>query len=728
MQVLGKLIGLGISCTPTTALRRWVSSPGKSKMENYDRSCFPWAVVEMKKGPTKDRASIERCYCQAANGAAAALEMQEKLFDRLGHEAFSKPPPIVAFTCIGPIVKVWLAYQDKGDASQRFIKASISSQSLTPITNISQRMVCIWTTSVLLTWGVASLRAIVMNMHTWASRLLKPKLQACVYGVSEGLRRTEQSGSQSPCARQPRHASCTPVPSTTESSSESARESELVARSKGFIPVTSLGQQTNVADCSQSGSPRRAVLREAPTSCDAQSSPPNGSASSPCSDDCDSDTGSTDNDTNSFGVSCTTPTSELHGRATSGNTSQEQVSSHSRISSNATASGLEVRFLGARLPIQNGARLPWRLAKQQTVVSAVTDAHSDLIWPLDTENIRTPSGFHVSSSDSEIVAKSKRIFGLTPSKVEISYETSMVRKASESQKIRTGSGNAEISASCSPLSSNRLGDSNTISVAHRDLTSTSSNPSDNAKAGGNNPFFPSNQDHSPKSGGLLHHFQSEVGSIWDKLERNAVASPKSPFGKILSCDQKVTPMASGSESFDNSAQEKPPELLFAGAESSSRSSSSSSSVDFFGRNATPTPTGSSCRKEPASRDVADSASAGTRDSSKMPRTPNGDAECAFRPGSTGPSTTLQLEVTLSGPDSDDSRGMFGLQQIASFEAQTASNAMYSSIPMSAVRSEDDADTDSGSGIWDQQSSVRYTDTETTSMIDAEWLVMMYENQ
>jgi hypothetical protein len=112
----------------------------------------------------------------------------------------------------------------------------------------------------------------------------------------------------------------------------------------------------------------------------------------------------------------------------------------------------------------------------------------------------------------------------------------------------------------------------------------------------------------------------------------------------------------------------------------------------------------------------------------MPRTPNGDAECAFRPGSTGPSTTLQLEVTLSGPDSDDSRGMFRLQQIASFEAQTASNAMYSSIPMSAVRSEDDADTDSGSGIWDQQSSVRYTDTETTSMIDAEWLVMMYENQ
>jgi hypothetical protein len=31
-----------------------------------------------------------------------------------------------------------------------------------------------------LTWGVATLRAIVINMHTWASRLLKPRIQACV--------------------------------------------------------------------------------------------------------------------------------------------------------------------------------------------------------------------------------------------------------------------------------------------------------------------------------------------------------------------------------------------------------------------------------------------------------------------------------------------------------------------------------------------------------------------
>jgi hypothetical protein len=48
-------------------------------------------------------------------------------------------------------------------------------------------MICIWSTSVRLTWGVASLRSIVLNMHTWASRVLKPKIQACVYQVSRNL-------------------------------------------------------------------------------------------------------------------------------------------------------------------------------------------------------------------------------------------------------------------------------------------------------------------------------------------------------------------------------------------------------------------------------------------------------------------------------------------------------------------------------------------------------------
>jgi hypothetical protein len=56
---------------------------------------------------------VERCYCQAANAAAAALDLQAQLFDKLKDGCSLQPPPVVVFTCIGPVVKVWLAYQDE---------------------------------------------------------------------------------------------------------------------------------------------------------------------------------------------------------------------------------------------------------------------------------------------------------------------------------------------------------------------------------------------------------------------------------------------------------------------------------------------------------------------------------------------------------------------------------------------------------------------------------------
>jgi hypothetical protein len=57
--------------------------------------------------------TVERCYCQAANAAAAALDLQAQLFDKLKYQRSAQLPPVVAFTCIGPVVKVWLAYQEK---------------------------------------------------------------------------------------------------------------------------------------------------------------------------------------------------------------------------------------------------------------------------------------------------------------------------------------------------------------------------------------------------------------------------------------------------------------------------------------------------------------------------------------------------------------------------------------------------------------------------------------
>jgi hypothetical protein len=111
LPVLAGLVKHGVSCVPTTGLRKWIDRPGRTDLSSSDRSCFPWAVVEMKRHAEDPDESIERCYCQAANAAAAALELQAQLFDKVG-DPFFELPPVIAFTCIGPIVKVWLAYQD----------------------------------------------------------------------------------------------------------------------------------------------------------------------------------------------------------------------------------------------------------------------------------------------------------------------------------------------------------------------------------------------------------------------------------------------------------------------------------------------------------------------------------------------------------------------------------------------------------------------------------------
>jgi hypothetical protein len=111
-QVLGNLIPHGLSCGPTTGLRRWTKDPEKTVLRGPNRSCFPWAVVEMKRHAASHDKSVKRCYCQAANAAAAALELQQQLFNKLS-ETSPELPPVVAFTCVGPIVELWLTYQDQ---------------------------------------------------------------------------------------------------------------------------------------------------------------------------------------------------------------------------------------------------------------------------------------------------------------------------------------------------------------------------------------------------------------------------------------------------------------------------------------------------------------------------------------------------------------------------------------------------------------------------------------
>ena len=187
VQSLGKLVEQGVTCAPTTALRNKANHSDGSGWSSSDRSCFPWAVVEIKKDVASPRdAAIERCYCQAANAAAAALEIQAQLFKKINDILPLQSPPVVAFTCVGPVVKVWLAYNDKPEFGHP-VQVRANHPHLFTEANFKKRMRCIWSTSIRLTWGVVSLRAIVKNMHTWSSRLLKPKLQVAILQASKRL-------------------------------------------------------------------------------------------------------------------------------------------------------------------------------------------------------------------------------------------------------------------------------------------------------------------------------------------------------------------------------------------------------------------------------------------------------------------------------------------------------------------------------------------------------------
>ena len=102
----------GIVVSPATGIRRVVEN-GRPLMKRDERICFPWAIVEVKRDGDPEACRIQR-YRQAANGAAAALLLQESLKEKLGR--VDDLYPIIAFTCVGPEVKTWLAYsaREKG--------------------------------------------------------------------------------------------------------------------------------------------------------------------------------------------------------------------------------------------------------------------------------------------------------------------------------------------------------------------------------------------------------------------------------------------------------------------------------------------------------------------------------------------------------------------------------------------------------------------------------------
>ncbi|KAK4962382.1 hypothetical protein LTR10_000008 [Elasticomyces elasticus] len=141
----------------TTGLAKKVSKGAKISLGDSDLICFPWAVLESKRPsrPGDSRSPEERCYCQAANAAAAALKIYDSLIQEVGQVCSDEVPPVIAFTSVGPHFKVWLAFKQ---------------------TDGQKMMKCIYATDLTLTFGVWSIQLIVEHMHIWSSRILKPKI------------------------------------------------------------------------------------------------------------------------------------------------------------------------------------------------------------------------------------------------------------------------------------------------------------------------------------------------------------------------------------------------------------------------------------------------------------------------------------------------------------------------------------------------------------------------
>ena len=170
----------GVNKTIKSTVTTGLDKKNVRELNAYDVMCFPWAVVEVKHADVKPH-EIRKCYCQAANASAVALGLQESLFVEAYGSIPGDLPPVVAFTCVGPDFKVWLTFRDQQSEERRVVGVSLWIPEAS--SNFLQQMISIWATSLELNWGVYSALSIVTNMHTWASRILKPRLSGCLSAI-----------------------------------------------------------------------------------------------------------------------------------------------------------------------------------------------------------------------------------------------------------------------------------------------------------------------------------------------------------------------------------------------------------------------------------------------------------------------------------------------------------------------------------------------------------------
>ncbi|OAX80536.1 hypothetical protein ACJ72_05125 [Emergomyces africanus] len=166
LEVLGDLRSAGLIPSPCAALHKWL----KDKTTTLSRDqliCFPWAVVELHPHQVSLDSGEQYSYSQAANGALAVLRLNEEI-SKWATGSYDSAPPVVAFTCVGADIKVWLAYSEIKDNMR-----------------LGHKMVCIWSSSLCLGWGVIATCAIVKNMLLWASRVWKPTISGYISRIQQ---------------------------------------------------------------------------------------------------------------------------------------------------------------------------------------------------------------------------------------------------------------------------------------------------------------------------------------------------------------------------------------------------------------------------------------------------------------------------------------------------------------------------------------------------------------
>ena len=92
-------------------------------------AAFPWMVVEVK----SEVGSEDECIRQAANASHTSLILCE----RLAEPASADASPIVAFTSVGPVVKIFIAYKsDENGEDDVYVRPFLIYETSCPKSSI----------------------------------------------------------------------------------------------------------------------------------------------------------------------------------------------------------------------------------------------------------------------------------------------------------------------------------------------------------------------------------------------------------------------------------------------------------------------------------------------------------------------------------------------------------------------------------------------------------------